>query len=172
MDDKQKELERIEQELLADLLREEKEPDEGLEKEEPPVPVLTGDVPEEDKQKELERIEQELLGELLREETDAEETPEKEEQPIPAFEDPDRIMDPKEPLVYCNFSNDYGKELEEALKEEQPEPAPEPPHLQPAAVKAKKDEKIIIGLMLAVSVLCVGILGVFIYWLETFLKLL
>ena len=100
-----------------------------------------------------------------------EEAPNKE-KPIPAFEDPDRIVDPKGPVVYCNFANDYGKDLGEALKEEQPEPPPAPRPRRSAAVRAKRDEKIIIGLMLAVSVLCVGILGVFIYWLETLLKLL
>lgn len=171
MDDKQKELERIEQELLDDLLREEKEPEETPEKEEPIAPelealeqILASD--EEPLVYSNFDVEPELLDSLA-----SEELPKKEE-PTPAFEDPDRILDPKEPLVYCNFSNDYGKELEEALKEEQPEPAPEPPPRQAAAGKAKKDEKIIIGLMLAVSVLCVGILGVFIYWLETLLKLL
>lgn len=210
MDDKQKELERIEQQLLDELLREEKEPE--ADKEELAVPVLTedvpendqqdlelmkqellevllreenepeaekeelvsvltGDIPEEDKQQELERIDQELLEDLIPEEAETEEATEKE-TPVPAFEDPDRIVDPKEPLVYCNFSNDYGKELEEALKEEQPEPTPKPAPQRSSAVKAKRDEKIIIGLMLAISILCVGILGVFIYWLETLLKLL
>lgn len=111
-----------------------------------------------DRQKELERIEEELLEELLREEREKEE--QKQEAPKPAFENPDEIRDPEEPLVYCNFSNDYGKEQERERQE------------KAALRKKKKDEKIIIGLMLAVSVLCIGIIGVFIYWLETLLKLL
>ena len=115
-----------------------------------------------DRQKELERIEEALLEELLREEEE-EEKEEKKETPIPAFENPDEIRDPEEPLVYCNFSNDYGKELEQENQKR---------HEQAALRKKKKNDKVIIGLMLAVSVLCVGILGVFIYWLETLMKLL
>ena len=108
----------------------------------------------EDTQKELERIEQELLDELFKE-------AEPEQETAPAFDDPDKIHDPKEPMVYCNFSNDYGKELEDFAQtgEEDTE------DLQ------KKHDKTIIGLMIAVSVLCVAILGVLIYWLENFIVL-
>jgi len=172
VDDKQKELARIEQELLEELLREEKEPEQAPEvNEEELLEELLREKEELEQAPEVN--EEELLEELLREEEEPEQAPEKEEPPVPAFEDPERIADPGEPMVYCNFSNDYGKDLEEALKEEPPKAAASKPSFRFVSVgKTKKDEKIIIGLMLAVSVLCVGILGVLIYWLETFLKLL
>ena len=163
MDNKQKELERFEQELLAAMKSEEKAPETQPEAA-PDPETAYANVPE--------AVEQELLTQLLPEEPETQPEPEKEEPPIPAFEDPDRIVDPKEPLVYCNFSNDYGKGLAEALKEEEPEPAPAPRPRRYTESQRMKDDRVIIGLMLAVSILCVGILGVLIYWLETLLRLL
>ena len=76
----------------------------------------------------------------------------------PAFDDPDKIYEPAEPMVYCNYSNDYGKEAEEEYNE-----------AEAIAMQKKKNDKVIIGLMIAASVLCLGIMGILIYWWETFL---
>ena len=77
----------------------------------------------------------------------------------PAFDDPDKIYEPAEPMVYCNYSNDYGKDAEEEEIDE----------AEAIAMQKKKNDKIIIGLMIAASVLCLGIMGILIYWWETFL---
>ena len=113
-----------------------------------------------DTQEELERLEQALLND---ETTVIETPPEDLLDPEflkgvftePAFEDPDVIKDPEEPLVYRNFSNAYGTE-----------PAKEPE--APAAGSAK-DDRITMGLMITASCLCLGIIGVMVYWLTTFL---
>ena len=116
----------------------------------------------EDTQKELERLEQELLEE---EKTDIDKAVEEillDEDLLrevmsadaePAFEDPDKIHEPAEPMVYCNYSNDYGKDQQEDTQQEQ-----------------KKKDKTIIGLMITASALCLGIMGILLYWLLTFLK--
>ena len=104
---------------------------------------------------ELERIEQGLLEEesqdldqLLKDFLD---------EPMPAFEDPDKTEISDEPVVYCNYSNDYGNEPQLSEEEE-------------AALKKKvKDDKTIIGLMITAAALSVGIIGVLVYWLIKFL---
>ena len=109
----------------------------------------------EDTQKELERLQEELL----KEEPDILDDKVLEEllkEPEPAFDDPDQIHEPQEPMTYRNFSNDYGRDSEET---------PDAP-----AAEQKKDDKVLIGLMITASVLCVGILGVLTYWLTVFLK--
>ncbi len=106
-----------------------------------------------DTREELERIEKELLAEESELDGILEDDIIREVLAEPAFEDMDEIKDPEEPLVYCNYSNDYGRETEE--------PAPEK---QEAA-----DDKVNIGLMIASSVLALGIIGVMIYWLAKFL---
>ena len=107
---------------------------------------------------ELERIEKELLAQ----EPEAEEFPEedlfKEALAEPAFEDMDEINEPEEPMVYCNFSNDYGRVPEE---EEQK---------TTATGSLSKSDKVDIGLMIAASALGLGIIFVMIYWLVNFLK--
>ena len=72
----------------------------------------------------------------------------------PAFEDMEQIHEPEEPLVYRNFSNAYGKNLE---KQEQP------------TKEIPAGDKIDIGLMIAASGLCLGIIAVMIYWLVAYL---
>ena len=74
-----------------------------------------------------------------------------EENTTPAFEDPDKIYEPAEPMAFCNYSNDYGKELQTQQ--------------QPA--KQVSDKTLII-LMSIASVLGLGIIGVLAYWLITF----
>ncbi len=112
----------------------------------------------EDTNKELERIEKELLAMET-------EPPVEEADPLadaelyallkedvePAFDDPSDFRDTDEPVR--NFSNDYG---------ESPEPEVDG--------KKKKDDKIIIGLMIGASALCLGILGILVYWMEAFIR--
>ena len=124
-----------------------------------------------DTREELERLEQELLAEeqidlddLIREvkaESDEDDIflddamlrevlP---EDAAPAFEDPDKIREPEE-LIYTNFANDYGKEMQEEAEEEM-------------AKKAAEDRLHII-LMITASVLSLGIIGILVYWLVAF----
>jgi hypothetical protein len=72
----------------------------------------------------------------------------------PAFDDPQTIHEPEEPMLYRNFSNGYGRDLP---KEE-------------TKSTISKSDKIDIGLMIASSGLCLGIIGVLIYWLAAYLK--
>ena len=74
----------------------------------------------------------------------------------PSFEDAEQVRDAQEPEVFCNFSNGYGRDLKQT-EEESPESA-----------KAKSD-RIDIGLMIASSALCLGIIGIMIYWCVRFL---
>lgn len=69
----------------------------------------------------------------------------------PAFEDPDAIADPEEPDIYRNFSNDYGRNMQE---QKQP---------------MTRGDKLDMGLMIAISALSLGIVGVLAYWLIRFL---
>lgn len=64
----------------------------------------------------------------------------------PAFDDPQTIHEPEQPLVYRNFSNNYGEKSPEEQKKE-------------------KSDRIDLGLMIAASALALGIIGVLIYWL-------
>lgn len=73
----------------------------------------------------------------------------------PAFEDPDKPHFSDEPVVYCNYSNDYGNDGEEMKKK---------------AKASAKEDKWQIALMGVACGLCVAIIGVMIYWLETFLR--
>ena len=71
----------------------------------------------------------------------------------PAFDDPQTIHEPDEPMVYCNFSNGYGRDLPK----------------QEAAPTISKSDKIDIALMLTACGLCLGIIGMLIYWLTAYL---
>lgn len=70
------------------------------------------------------------------------------EEPEPAFEDPDQTRPAGGDVPYNNFANDYGRE-----------------ELDAAEQVKQKNEKIAIGLMLSASVLCLGIIGILIYWI-------
>lgn len=76
-----------------------------------------------------------------------------------AFEDPDSINMPQEPVNVYNYYNDYGRDIPEETEEE-----------PVAKKKKKKDDTTLIVLMAIASFLCLGIIGVLIYWIETFLK--
>lgn len=75
----------------------------------------------------------------------------------PAFEDPDKPHISAEPVVYCNYSNDYGNEAADAEEKAERE-------------AAKKEDKWLIALMGVASALCLGIIAVLVYWLVAFLK--
>lgn len=73
----------------------------------------------------------------------------------PAFDDPQTIHEPEEPLVYCNYSNDYGRDLQEFADDPDAD--------------ASKNDRLTIGLMIAACALTLGIITVLIYWLVAFL---
>ena len=115
-----------------------------------------------DTKRELERLERELLAREEAEQTeddlldDIKSMLGDDEAPEPAFDDPQTIHDPKEPLVYCNYSNDYGRDLQEfADNGEVPE--------------EKKTDKVTLGLLITACCLTAGIIGVLIYWLVAYL---
>ena len=95
MEDMEKTLEQLQQELL-----EEEKPEEKLVEE-----ALVEAEPTEEENDQLDA----LLAEFLSE-------------PIPAFEDPDTTVATGEPGEYRNFSNDYGAQTaDEEYSDEQPE---------------------------------------------------
>ena len=110
-----------------------------------------------DTKQELERLERELLDQEPEEDIlDGAIIQDLMQETEPAFEDPDMIHTPKEPMVYCNYSNDYGRDLKQFAESGGQEPE-------------KKEDKLLIGLMIAASGLCLGIIGVLIYWLVAYL---
>lgn len=126
------ELERIQKELLAEeqLMKEllaQVEPDEPEAPEQP--------AEEEDSLEEI--LKDEELTELLR--AGAE----------PAFDDPTKIREPKEPMVFENFANDYGAKRRAAAEEIR-----------------KKDQRTVMTLMIVACGLCLGIIGILGYWMS------
>ena len=114
----------------------------------------------------LERLEQELLtleAELQTEDELLEDLKgilgEEPNDVEPAFEDPHTIHDPKDPMIYRNFSNDYGREQQK-----------EPAKPKPAKPSKKRSERITLGLMITACCLTAGIIGVLMYWLLFLLK--
>ena len=117
----------------------------------------------EDRNEELERIERELLAEepkdldqLMKEfleepVAEEEDTIQISQEPTPAFDDPDKTEISDDPVVYCNFSNDYGKDLQAEQEK--------------ALRKKKKDDNTIITLLAIAAGLSVGIISVLVYWL-------
>ena len=110
-----------------------------------------------DTREELERIERELLAQEPQDEDILDDELVREVMAVPAFEDMDEIKDPEEPLVYCNYSNDYGRGLEEPAEDS-------------TKAKLSKTDKVDIGLMLASSALALGIIAVMIYWLSKYFE--
>ncbi len=105
----------------------------------------------EDTNQELERLEKELLAvedPLADEELFAL----LNDEPAPAFDAPEDIQEAQEP-AYRNYSNNYGQTPGEASE-----------------VTASKDDKVVIGLLITASALCLGILGVLVYWMEHFIR--
>ena len=114
-----------------------------------------------DTKRELERLEQELLARESAEQTeddlldDIKSMLGDDVAPEPAFDDPQTIHDPKGPMVYCNYSNDYGRDLQEFADSVD---APE-----------KKTDKVTLGLLITACCLTAGIIGILIYWLVAYL---
>lgn len=110
---------------------------------------LLADLPEcltqEDKQQQVDAALERILADTLPEGA--------------AFEDPDSTPVPQEPVNVYNYYNDYGRDLPE-----------EPEEKKPMAKKKKKDDTTLTVLMAVASFLCLGIIGVLIYWVEMFLK--
>ena len=126
MEDTREELNRLEQELLA-----EEAVDEAL------LDELIQEVKAETAEEDI-FLDDALLREMLPEDA------------TPAFEDPDKIHEPEQ-LIYSNYANDYGKDLEEEEQEQQ-----------------AHEDKLQIILMIAASALSLGIIGILIYWLVAF----
>ena len=117
-----------------------------------------------ERERELERLEQELLtleAELQTEDELLEDLKgilgEEPDDVEPAVEDPHTIHDPKDPMIYRNYSNDYGRET--PTPEETPDKKP-----------AKKSDRLTLSLMITACVLTAGIIGVLMYWLLFLLK--
>ena len=126
MEETKDELKRLEDELLAEEKRAEEE--RMIEEMIRENQVLN--------QQEEEYLDEALLREIL------------EEGAEPAFEDPEKIREPAEPMVFSNFANDYGKSLAEEL--------------QPAK---KVSDKTLITLMSVAIGLGLGIIGILAYWM-------
>lgn len=166
MEDTKKELERLQKALLADETMVIKGLDEDL----------TEDLPEDLTEGMDNAMTAQLLEEFAQEEPVQEAQPEEAllevddamleelmaEVSSPAFDDPDAMPVSDETMVFCNYSNDYGKELAEYGENEAVEE-------QVDQETKKRDDKIVIGLMITASALCLGIIGVLAYWLVTFL---
>ena len=67
----------------------------------------------------------------------------------PAFDDPAKIRQPQEPMVYQNFANDYGAK-----------------DMAAAARIQEKDQRTVMILMIVASTLCLGIIGILGYWMS------
>lgn len=140
MKDTQKELDRLEQELLAEELQPEEENvdlDEAL---------LT-----------------EVLSEFSEPKFDGiEEFRDPQDKDPDEFRDPedgapDQFRDPEDVQAYSNYANDYDEALQNLAQTGETEP------------QIKNNDKLIMGLMIVVCALCVGIIGFLIYWLNAFL---
>ena len=170
MEDTKKELERLQKALLAD---------ETMVGED-----LTEDLPDDLVEGMDDAATAHLLEELSQEMEEAHHEPESQEAPSvtdetllvddamldallaevnsPDFDDPDAMGVSDETMVFHNFSNDYGKGLDGYGE-------PEPEEEQVDEEAKKRNDKIVIGLMIAACALCLGILGLLIYWLVAIL---
>ena len=156
MDERNAELKRLERELLADeeetmdladILGDESIPsDEELFAEVPAMEFVDETTAEDTEDIEVPYEGSELsVDDILQ---DEELNALLSDVPEPAFEDPDQTRAADGDVPYNNFANDYGKEEQDAE----------------AAEKAKND-KVSIGLMLGACGLCLGIIGILIYWI-------
>ena len=170
MEDTKKELERLQKALLAD---------ETMVGED-----LTEDLPDDLVEGMDDAAAAHLLEELSQEMEEAPQEPEPQEAPSatdetllvddamldallaevnsPDFDDPNAMGVSDETMVFHNFSNDYGKDLDGYGE-------PEPEEEQVDEETKKRNDKIVIGLMIAACALCLGILGLLIYWLVAIL---
>ena len=115
-----------------------------------------------DNRKTLEQLQNELINEEVQPLDELLE--EFLNEPLPAFEEPDTTVPADTPVVYRNFSNDYGAQP--------PEPTQEDLQAEEEAKRLRKhqnDERTILALMVVASIECVGILAILAYWIKTFL---
>ena len=171
MEDTKKELERLQKALLAD---------ETMVGDD-----LTEDLPDDLVEGLDDAATAQLLEELsqeIEEATDAPETPTEAAPPVtdetmlvddamldallaevnsPDFDDPNAMGISDETMVFHNFSNGYGEDLDGYGEPEQDE--------EPDEETKVRDNKIVIGLMIAACALCLGILGLLVYWLVALL---
>ena len=70
----------------------------------------------------------------------------------PAFKDPDKLDITEEPVRYYNYSNDYGSRTAARKKS--------------SRKQEKSEDKWLIALMGVASVLCLGIIGILVYWMQ------
>ncbi len=121
-----------------------------------------------ERQQELERLEKELLKDIPADDDLLADIPrslwestpdvcEEEEVSEPAFEDPD-----------FDISLDF--DMEETQEEPQEESMKEKMTKNINKAAKAREDKWLIALMIIASFLSLGIIGVFIYWMEAFLK--
>ena len=110
-----------------------------------------------DTQKELDRLEQELLAEEPVEEETVKTDEELLEEILEELTEPADEQIPKEKDAYSNYANDYGEELKAFAESGETEP------------EKKRNDKLLIGLMITASLLCAGIIGILVYWLRVLL---
>ena len=89
----------------------------------------------------LRRFEEELLAQ-------------QESPSAPAFEYPEDVRSRKDPKVYANYANDYGRELR---------------HFARSGGKLRRRDPIGVLLNITICLLCLGIIGVMIYWVQNLL---
>ena len=109
-----------------------------------------------DKQEELDRLEQELLAEEPQPEEEIQSDEELLEEILEELSEAEETQEPSEAEAYSNYENDYDAQLQDFAETGEVEPE-------------KKNDKLIIGLMITASVLCMGIIGILVYWLNAFL---
>ena len=86
----------------------------------------------------LRRFEEELLAQ--------------QPQSAPAFEYPEDIRTHREPKVYANYANDYGRDLR---------------HFARSGGKTRKKlDPVAVALKIIICLLCLGIIGVMFYWVR------
>lgn len=151
-DDTKDILEELEKELLA-VQEEEEITEEDLMQEVLPEEDLLNDILLEKFLSEEDAPEEIPLEEALSEDALLEGILSEQALQEPAFEDPDFIAEAEESDMYRNFSNGYGQDLPEEEKKN----------------TMSRGDKINTGLMIANSALCLGIIGLLIYWLVRFL---
>ena len=106
-----------------------------------------------DTQEELDRLEQELLAEEPQPEETIPSDEELLEEIMEELSEPEEAKEPTEAEAYSNYENDYDAQLQDFAETGETEPK-------------KNNDKLIIGLMITASVLCLGIIGILLYWLN------
>ena len=117
-----------------------------------------------DRDQELERLEKELLADIMNDDDLLADIPIELLDTTPAKWD-DTVFFTDEELLNLNFDDPEITPEPNETEESTEQPVQE----DEETVKAREDKWLIV-LMAIASFLCLGIIGVFIYWLEVFLK--